>query len=339
MTDHKELELSQEITLTITGEDLQNFKRLDQFLNEKIKNYSRTFIKKMFLAGHIWAKNGDKLELKKMPAQGVEIIIEIPTPLECEMVAENIPLEILYEDEDMVIVNKPQGMVTHPAPGNYSGTLVNAILYHCPDLKGVGDQKRPGIVHRLDKDTSGVMVVAKNQQTHEHLVLLFSSHQITRKYQALTLGPTIAQGGTLQSLLARDPKNRLKMTSKIEQGKNSITHFKVLKKLKRLHHIELTLETGRTHQIRVHLSELLKHPLLMDPVYGTPKGDIAYLESLFDQKPQEQQLVAMLAQNTGQYLHAKVLGFTHPRSKKEILIEKRPPENFEQILNLMNQYA
>src|SRR5690606_11341479 len=203
------------------------------------------------------------LSLNKMPAVGTIVSIDVPPPIPLEAKAQNIPLEILFQDEHLAVVNKPAGLVVHPAPGHPDGTLVNAILYHCPDLSGVGGTLRPGIVHRLDKGTSGVMVVAKSQAAHEGLVLLFSKHDIDREYEALVVYEKnrLPKNGRLEASIGRDPKNRQKMAANV-RGKNAITHFSVEKYFSHLAHVKLKLETGRTHQIRVHLSALLQCPIL-----------------------------------------------------------------------------
>ncbi|EQC51826.1 pseudouridine synthase [Bacteriovorax sp. DB6_IX] len=223
---------SQICILIVKDEDKNQFKRLDQFLAHHLKDHSRSFIKDLFLKGQITSET--KLEIKRLPAVGTEIKIEIPPPRDPDAQAENIPLEIIYEDEHLVFVNKPAGMVTHPAPGNYTGTLVNAILHHCPDLQGVGDQRRPGIVHRLDKGTSGIMVVAKNQKCHDGLVKLFSTHDIDRVYEALVMGTRIEASGRLESTIGRHPQNRLKMAANVKVGKNAITYYKALGSTKNL---------------------------------------------------------------------------------------------------------
>ncbi|MBT4790827.1 MAG: RluA family pseudouridine synthase, partial [Halobacteriovoraceae bacterium] len=186
----------EERTLLIAKDDLQKFKRLDAFLACSLPDMSRTLIKKIFLEGHI--TSSQKLELKKMPPAGTKITIILPAPAPTTIIPQDIPLDILYEDEYLLIINKPAGLVVHPAPGNFDGTLVNAILFHCHDLKGIGNEMRPGIVHRLDKGTSGIMVVAKEQKTHEGLVRLFSTHDIERKYQAICLGTKLPPKTTLE---------------------------------------------------------------------------------------------------------------------------------------------
>lgn len=313
---------------TITSADREEFKRLDQFLSTKVDGYSRTFLKNLFQQDQIVVSEDSpveaKLELKKMPPVGTVIQVMIPPLLPSTAQPENIPLEILYEDEHLVFVNKPAGMVTHPAPGNYTGTLVNAILYHCKDIQGVGDQKRPGIVHRLDKGTSGVMVVAKNQACHEALVLLFSKHELERYYEALVMRNRCQSYGTIESLIGRDPNNRLKMKAGTTRGKNSITHYKVLEIYEKHMHMEFKLETGRTHQIRVHTSEVLKMPILCDATYGSVNEQMMKLGSEYKE---------VIDGYPYPFLHAKVLGLVHPMTKEYLRFEVPPPKEFQKVLN------
>ncbi len=315
--------------ITVSHEAL-HFKRLDKLLVDRFPDLSRNVIKNLFEKNNIYVENNPniKLELKKLPPLGTEIIILIPEPEPSEAQPENIPLEILFEDEHLVIINKPAGMVTHPAPGNYTGTLVNAVLHHCPDLLGVGDQKRPGIVHRLDKGTSGVMVVAKTPVCHAGLVNLFSTHDITREYEALIMGTKFLPSGTLESHIGRDPNNRLKMANNVRNAKKAITHYKVSNFYEKVTHAIMTLETGRTHQIRVHLSGLLKAPILCDETYGNPKQQLKRVPS---------GLASLLKDYPHPLLHARKLGFVHPITKEEVLFEKEPPEIFKKALNVLNQ--
>lgn len=310
-----------QISILITDEDILEFKRLDAFLAKKVPDISRSLQKKMFKEGHI--NSNSKIELKKMPKPGTEVIITLPEPKAVDIEPQNIPLEILFEDEHLVIINKQAGLVVHPAPGNLDGTLVNAILYHCPNLKGIGNEKRPGIVHRLDKGTSGIMVVAKDQKTHEGLVKLFSTHDIKRQYQAIALGSRIPPEEKLESLIGRNPHNRLKMATNVVNGKNAITHMKVMEFFKHFSHVELTLHTGRTHQIRVHLCELLNAPILNDPMYGRTKEE---------KKLMSGELRRIIKDYEHPFLHAKLLGFIHPITNEELLFETDPPQIFQDTL-------
>lgn len=309
---------TENFTLTVTSADREEYKRLDIYLARKLSQFSRSTIRRLFDDEQITAET--PLELKKMPAVGTVIEVEVPPPLPTDLIAENIPLDVLFEDEHLIIVNKPAGLVVHPAPGHYTGTLVNAILYHCPDLKGIGSEKRPGIVHRLDMGTSGVMVVAKDQATHEGLVTLFSTHDIERKYEALVVGNPRDLSGTITSMLGRHPTNRLKMTANAKNGKKAITHYKVLKTFSQASHVELKLETGRTHQIRVHLSEILHTPIYCDPVYGAKSSHLNKLPEALRKK---------LEVYPYQLLHAKELGFIHPITKAELHFSAPPPDIFQ----------
>ena len=314
------------INLLITDEDFLKYKRLDAYLADKIEGLSRTLIKKLAEQGHL--KSDEKIELKKMPRIGTRLTFTPPVVRDTEIMAQNIPLDILFEDEYLVIINKPAGLVVHPAPGNYDGTLVNAILFHCPDLKGIGNEKRPGIVHRLDKGTSGVMVVAKEQRTHEGLVKLFSKHDIERKYQAICLGSKLPKTETLISSIGRHPNNRLKMSTVAKKGKNAITHMLTTEDFHRFSHVELTLETGRTHQIRVHLAELLNAPILNDHTYGKIKEERRFFSL---------EMKELIASYEHPFLHAKKLGFIHPITNKELVFDVAPPEIFQRTLDLLRK--
>ena len=321
------------LEFTISAEHLKNFQRLDIFLAKHVDNLSRNFIKSLYQKGMITLSEESpyqgKLELKKMPPQGSIVVLEVPPPAPSDAIAEDIPLDILFEDEHLIIVNKAAGMVVHPAPGHQSGTLVNAILHHCTDLTGVGDQKRPGIVHRLDKGTSGVMVVAKTQKCHEGLVLLFSEHNIVREYQAIVMKTRMNASGEVESHIGRHPNNRLKMASDVRGGRWSKTYYKVLETFAHCTLVSCTLETGRTHQIRVHMSQDLKAPLLMDPLYGNPKEHTKRIPSeasrVFKDYPHP-------------FLHAKKLGFTHPITKEELLFETELPEIFNEALSALKEF-
>lgn len=313
-------------TLLVTEEDAEEFKRLDQYLTSKQEDLSRNFIKSLFENGQITAEK--KLKLNKMPSPGTEITIQVPPPPPMNAEPEDIPLPILFEDEELVIVNKPAGLVTHPAPGNYSGTLVNAILHHCPDLKGVGDAKRPGIVHRLDKGTSGIMVVAKTQKCHEGLVKLFSTHDIERVYMALCSGNNLPIAGKLEGPIGRHPNNRLKMAINERNGRDATTHFKTIKQFKGCALVECRLETGRTHQIRVHLASLLRTPLICDATYGNPKQQLTRIMP---------EVAELIADYPYPLLHAKKLGFIHPITKEELSFEEAPPEPFSKVLSVLEK--
>ncbi|MBK22412.1 MAG: RNA pseudouridine synthase [Halobacteriovorax sp.] len=315
-------------SLIVTDEDVAEFKRFDQYLTKSLEDLSRNFIKYLFEDGQITTESKTKLKLNKMPPAGTKIDIQVPPPPPMNAEPENLELPILFEDDHLVIVNKPAGMVTHPAPGNYTGTLVNAILYHCPDLRGVGDAKRPGIVHRLDKGTSGVMVVAKSQKCHEGLVQLFSKHDIDRVYQALCIGTGYTVAGKLEGSIGRHPNNRLKMAVNVKNGRAAVTHYKVLKEYIGCTHMQCKLETGRTHQIRVHMASLLNAFLLCDGTYGNPGQ-------------QKDRLPKALAEYLSDYpfplLHARRLAFVHPITKEFIEFEEEPPEVFLKAIKILEK--
>lgn len=313
---------TQDLNVIVTDIDREEFKRLDQFLAKKLPQFSRSTIKRLFEDEQISSPDRS-LELKKMPPSGTIIEIEVPPPVPTDLVPENIPLEILFEDPHLLIINKPAGLVVHPAPGHYTGTLVNAILYHCPDLKGIGSEKRPGIVHRLDMGTSGVMVVAKDQATHEGLVSLFSVHDIERKYEALVAGTIRDLSGTITTTLGRHPANRLKMAANVKNGKKAVTHYKVLRSFKSATLVELKLETGRTHQIRVHMAQMLQVPILCDPLYGSD----SHLKKLPDG------VRSIIKDYPYQLLHAKELGFVHPITKVSLHFSAPAPSVFREAVS------
>lgn len=295
--------------------DIDNVgKRIDVYLAEMIENMSRSQIQKIINDGNVTVnekivKNNYKLKEED------EIVLNLPEPVMLKVEPEDIPIDILYEDDDIVVVNKPQGMVVHPAPGNYSGTLVNALLYHCKSLSSINGVIRPGIVHRIDKDTSGVLVVAKNDISHRSLAEQIKEHTVNRIYLAITEGVIKEDYGTINKPIARHPVDRKKMAI-VEGGREAITHFNVLERFKDNTYIQCKLETGRTHQIRVHMSSI-GHPLVGDPVYGYKK-----------QKFKLQ----------GQALHATTLGFIHPTKKEYMEFTSAPPDYFNELIEkLRNQ--
>ena len=313
------------IHIVVMEQDLQH-KRLDSFLNEKIPHLSRSAIKKLFQEKKIITGDSNlKLELKKMPVAGTEIFVitkeQHDTPC-----AEKIPLSILYEDEYLLAINKPAGLVVHPAAGNTTGTLVNALLHHHPDIAAVGDPARPGIVHRLDKGTTGVMLAAKTQECYQELIKIFADHHFERQYIALVMGSRLESQGQIKTLIARNPKNRLKMTSQLQEGKEAITHFKVLEFIGPSALINFTLETGRTHQIRVHSSEALHATLLNDSLYGNTKEQLKKLDG---------KIRSHLSQYEHPLLHAESIRFNHPILKKDLELKADIPKFFEQTLLLL----
>ncbi len=287
--------------------------RLDVFLSGKFDNMSRSYIQKIIKEGNVLV-NDKKEKSRYITKTSDKINLSIPEPKELEVEAENIDIEIVYEDDDLLVVNKPAGMVVHPAPGNYTGTLVNAILYHCKDnLSSINGVIRPGIVHRIDKDTSGLLMIAKNNNAHNSLSEQLKDHSITRRYHMICYGVVKEDTMTIDEPIARHPVDRLKMAI-VEGGKRAVTHFKVLKRFDKYTYVEAELETGRTHQIRVHMLSK-KHPLVGDPVYG-PKNSKFKLN--------------------GQMLHAKTLGFIHPTTNEYMEFNSDIPNHFKRILNILD---
>ena len=282
--------------------------RLDVFISSKFENKSRSYIQGI-IEGENATVNGKcrksnyKLKLEEL------IKLDIPEPVELNVKAEDIPLDVLYEDSDVIVINKPQDMVVHPAPGNYSGTLVNALLNHCTDLSGINGVLRPGIVHRIDKDTSGALVVAKNDNAHNSLAAQLKDHSMTRSYLALVEGIIKSDVGTIDEPIGRHPKDRIKMAV-VESGKKAVTHFKVIERFDSNTLVECNLETGRTHQIRVHMAKI-GHPLVGDLIYG-------YKKQRFNLK--------------GQALHAKRLGFIHPTTNEYMEFVSPLPDYFEKLI-------
>ena len=283
--------------------------RLDVYIAEKHDDLSRSYIQKLIKDKLAFVNN--KLEKSSyLVKTGDAIEIGIPAPKELEITPQPMSLNIIYEDEDLLVVNKPQDLVVHPAPGNYDNTLVNGLLYHCKDkLSSINGIIRPGIVHRIDKDTTGLLVVAKTNQAHRSLAEQLKEHTITRRYHAITLGNIKENSATIKAPIGRHPVDRLKMAV-IEGGREAVTHLKVLERFGEYTYIECQLETGRTHQIRVHLS-YIKHPILGDEVYSSNR-------TKFKLK--------------GQVLHAKVLGFQHPTKKEYIEFEAPLPDYFNKLL-------
>ncbi len=290
--------------------------RIDKFLSSKLSNISRSYIHKLIEDGNITV-NQNSVNKKYKLSENDMINVKIPKPQELEVIAENIPLDIVYEDNDLLIVNKPKNMVVHPAPGNYSSTLVNALLYHCKNsLSGINGVIRPGIVHRIDKDTSGLLIVAKNDTSHKELAEQIKNHSFTREYEAVVYGNLKEDTGTINANIARHKTDRKKMAVVPLLGRNAVTHYTVLKRYGNFTHIKLKLETGRTHQIRVHMS-YIGHPVVGDEVYANPKNNpFKFLK--------------------GQCLHAKTIGFIHPTTKEYMEFTSPLPEYFQKILNKLS---
>lgn len=286
--------------------------RIDGFCCSLSENYSREYIKTLIKKGDVKV-NGEVKKASYHVKPGDKVTLEIPEPQESKIEPENILINIIYEDEDLMIINKPQGMVVHPAPGNRSGTLVNGLMYHTKKLSTINGVMRPGIIHRIDKDTSGLLMVAKNDQAHHSLSEQLKEHTIIRRYVGLVKGMVEANKGTIDMPIGRHPKDRIKMAVTPEHSKEAITHFEVLERFKNYTLMAFRLETGRTHQIRVHMDKI-GHPIAGDPLYG--RGD---KNNFF--------------KTNGQCLHAKILGFVHPRTGENVLFEAGIPENFMEILN------
>lgn len=285
--------------------------RLDVQLSKQLEGVSRNRLQQLIEGGHIKINGSVVLSKKHGLKEGDCLEIQMPEPEILKADPEHIPLNIVYEDADLLVVNKPKGMVVHPANGNQTGTLVNALLYHCDNLSGINGVIRPGIVHRIDKDTSGLLMVAKNDRAHNGLAEQLASHSITRAYRAVVYHNFLQDGGTVDAPIGRDPKDRLKMAVTELHSKRAVTHYQILERFGDFTYIEARLETGRTHQIRVHMAHI-HHPLMGDQVYGPKK--------------------TIMGANT-QMLHAMILGFVHPATGEYMEFKSEPPEEFQKILD------
>lgn len=300
-------EFRYEITEELEGE------RIDKCLSVLIDSLSRSFIQKMIKEGAIKV-NGTAVKGNYRVKAEDCILFLLPKAVEPDLVPENIPLDILYEDLDVIVVNKPKGMVVHPAAGHYSGTLVNALMYHCgKDLSGINGVLRPGIVHRIDMDTTGSVIACKNDIAHIKIAEQLREHSITRRYHAICHGVLQQETGTINCPVGRHPTERKKMAVNVKNGKEAITHYRVLKRFDQYTYIECELETGRTHQIRVHMASL-GHPLLGDEVYGNRKTPFRL---------------------QGQTLHAKTLGFVHPVMGNYVEVDAPLPDYFLHLLHIL----
>ena len=303
--------MTEDIEILVTDKEGQ---RLDKYLAEELEDYTRSFLQKQIDQQHVTV-NGVFESSKYKVKQGDIIVIKLPDAMEVDIYPEAISLDIVYQDEDLLIINKPQDMVVHPAPGNYTGTLVNALLYHCKEeLSGINGEIRPGIVHRIDKDTSGLLMVAKNDKAHLKLSMLLKDHAITRKYHAIVHGTFKEEEGVVEAPIARSKQDRKKMAVD-PAGRYAKTHYRIIETFKSFTYIELTLFTGRTHQIRVHMKHI-GHPLLGDPVYGPQK--------------------VVLGLNK-QMLHAKVLGFVHPRTGQYMVFDSQLPDYFTAVIDKLRK--
>lgn len=289
--------------------------RIDKFLSDTLDGFTRSGISKLIADGNVTV-NAAQVSKNYKCRMNDNILVVVPDAVPLEVQAENIPLDIVYEDDDLLVVNKPKGMVVHPAAGNYSKTLVNALLYHCRDsLSGINGVIRPGIVHRIDKDTSGLLIVAKNDAAHLSLAEQIKEHSFHRAYQAVCYGNIKEDSGTVHQPIGRNPKDRKKMAVTDKNSKDAVTHYEVLKRYGDFTHIKCILETGRTHQIRVHMA-YIGHPLAGDPVYGPKK----VIESL-----------------NGQCLHAGEIGFIHPRTGEYLEFRSGLPDYFTAFLNKLDK--
>jgi len=288
--------------------------RIDKYISENI-NLTRSAVQGL-IENNCVLVNGKTVSKNYKTREGDEIEVSVPEPQSMDTLPENIPLDIVYEDSDLLVVNKPKGMVVHPAHGNYTGTLVNALLFHCGDsLSGINGVIRPGIVHRIDKNTSGLLIVAKNDKSHVHLAEQIKAHSFTREYEAVATGYFKEKSGTVNAPIGRHKTDRKKMCVTYENSKNAVTHYEVIKQYSGYAHVKLVLETGRTHQIRVHLS-YMGHPVLGDDVYGKPYRGIE-----------------------GQCLHARKIGFIHPSTNQYMEFSSELPDYFRSVLNKLEKNA
>lgn len=288
--------------------------RIDRYLTEMLPEQSRSFFQKLIRDGFVMV-NHIIVKVNYRLKTGDIIEIDIPDAVPTEIVPENIPLDILYEDDDLLIVNKPKGMVVHPAVGHSTGTLVNAIMYHCQgNLSGINGEIRPGIVHRIDKDTTGSLIICKNDEAHRNIAEQIKEHSVTRRYVGVVAGTFSEESGTVEGAIGRHPNDHKRMTINEKNGKPAVTHYRVLQTLKGASFMEFELETGRTHQIRVHMASI-SHPLLGDTVYGNSKN------------PYKLQ---------GQALHARTIGFIHPTTGEYIEVSAPIPEYMTELVRKLS---
>lgn len=305
--------MAEEITFVVTDdyEDL----RIDSFIATVYSDFSRSYIQKLIKDGLVLC-NDRPVKPSLKVSEGDRVVFTVRDNIIPDILPEDIPLDILYEDSDIIIVNKPKNMVVHPASGNYSGTLVNALMYHCKgSLSGINGVERPGIVHRIDKDTTGILVVCKNDSSHRSIAEQLKVHSITRRYEAICCGVIKEDEGVVDAPIGRSNNDRKKMAINYEHGKSAVTHYKVIERLKGYTHIECRLETGRTHQIRVHMASL-SHPLLGDEVYGGLRNGFSL---------------------QGQTLHAGILGLVHPSTGEYIEFSASRPLYFDELLRKLRE--
>ncbi len=287
--------------------------RIDRYLSTH-SELSRSFIQKLSEEGKILV-NGKQVKSSYKVSTNEEIFVEVPEMENLETKPENIPLDILYEDSDLIVINKPKGMVVHPASGVYTGTLVNALLYHCKDLSGINGVLRPGIVHRIDKDTTGCIIACKNDFTHVEIAKQLETKTCHREYRAIVMGNIVHDNGMIDAPIGRDPRDRQKMTVTDKGSRAARTHFQVLERFGKSTYVECALETGRTHQIRVHM-KYINHPVMGDEKYGKK---CPYMNT------------------NGQVLHAYKITFVHPRTQKEMTIEAPLPDYFNELLDILRK--
>lgn len=293
-----------------TVEAEQENERLDKYLSSLLAECSRNYIQKLIKEGAVIV-NEKPVKASSLLHMEDEVSIIVPQPVLPEIQPQEIPLDIIYEDDDLIVINKPKNMVVHPAAGHFDNTLVNAVMYHCGEhLSGINGVMRPGIVHRIDKDTTGLLVVCKNDACHNDIAMQLKEHSIQRTYHAIVTGVLKENAGTINQPIGRHPNDRKKMCINQKNGKSAITHYQVLERFSQYTYIQCNLETGRTHQIRVHMASL-GHPLLGDELYGRKSNRF---------------------KTDGQTLHAKTLGFIHPSTKEPVMFDSPLPEYFEQIL-------
>ena len=289
--------------------------RIDRFLSGNLGDLSRSYIQKLLKEGHIEA-DGKPVKANYKVSPGEEITVRLPEPENTEILPEDIPLDILYEDDDILVVNKPKGMVVHPSAGHSSHTLVNALMFHCKDrLSGINGVLRPGIVHRIDKDTTGSLLVCKNDHAHQVLAEQLKEHSITRRYHAVVHGNLKEDAGTVSAPIGRHPTDRKKMSTRAVHARSAVTHYRVLERFGDYTYIECELETGRTHQIRVHMASI-GHPILGDAVYGPARCPFRL---------------------QGQTLHAKTLGILHPTTGEYMEFDAPLPEYFRKLLDTLRR--
>ena len=289
--------------------------RLDVFLSEQLDNMSRSAAQRLLEAGAV-TREGKPLRKQDKTQAGAVYEIELPELREISIEARDLPLEIVYEDEDLLVLNKPKGVVVHPAPGHWDDTLVNALLFHCRDsLSGINGELRPGIVHRIDKDTSGLLIVAKNDFAHQALAAQLQDHSLSRTYEAVVKGGFREDEGTVDAPIGRHPADRKRMAVTDKNSRPAVTHWRVLERFGPYTLVECRLETGRTHQIRVHMAHI-HHPVLGDTVYGAAKPELG---------------------QSSQCLHARALRFTHPRSGEPVTVECPRPPYFEELLEKLRK--